>query len=124
MPRATYVLLADAILILHLLYIGWVIFGAISTRGRAWLGAIHVATILWGIIAETASAPCPLTLAENWCELRAGVVPYHGPFLLRSLDATVYPNAPPALLPTVAVIVCGFNLGVYIWRLSKHRSLG
>jgi hypothetical protein len=124
MSVETYLALADAVLIIHLLYIAWVIFGVLFTRKRPWLGAIHVATILWGIVAETTSAPCPLTLAENWCEVRAGMTPYHGPCLLHYLDATVYPNVPSALLVTVAVVICFFNLAIYVRRLSKHRSLG
>jgi len=124
MTRGTYLALTDTVLIVHLLYIAWVIFGAIFTRRRPWLAAIHIATIIWGIIAETTSAPCPLTLAENWCERRAGIAPYHGPFLLHYLDATVYPHVPIALLITVAVLVCAFNLGVYVQRFRKRRSLG
>lgn len=124
MTREIYLALADAVLIVHLLYIAWVIFGAIFTRGRPWLGTIHIATILWGIVAETTSAPCPLTLAENWFETRAGVAPYHGPFLLHHLDAAVYPNVPAALLVTTAVLICAFNLGIYVWRFRKHHSIG
>ena len=124
MNRETYLALADAVLLIHLLYIVWVIFGAIFTRCRPWLAAVHIATIIWGIIAETTSVPCPLTLAENWCEARAGVAPYHGPFLLHYLDATVYLNVPATLLITIAVLVCAFNLGVYVQRIRKHRSLG
>lgn len=124
MSRESYLVLADAILIAHLLYIAWVIFGAIFTRGRPWLAGVHIATIVWGIITETTSAPCPLTIAESWCEVHAGVTPYHGPFLLRCLDATVYPNVPLELLVTVAVIVCAFNLGIYVRRLVTRRSLG
>lgn len=121
MSRETYLALADAVLLVHLVYIAWVIFGAIFTRGRPWFAGIHIATIVWGIITETTSAPCPLTLAENWCEARAGISPYHGPFLLHCLDATIYPNVPVALLVTVAVVVCAFNLGVYVQRFRRHR---
>lgn len=124
MSRETYIVLADAVLVVHLLYMAWVIFGAIFTRGRPWLAGIHITTIVWGIITETTSAPCPLTIAENWCEVRAGISPYHRPFLLHCLDATVYPNVPLAPLVTVAVLVCAFNLGIYVRRLAKHRSLG
>ncbi|HEV2306285.1 MAG TPA: DUF2784 domain-containing protein [Candidatus Acidoferrales bacterium] len=119
-----YLALADAVLLAHLLYIAWVIFGALFTRGRPLLGALHIATIIWGIITETTPAPCPLTTAENWSEARAGVMPYHGPFLLHYLDATVYPNVPAALLITVAVIVCALNLLVYARRIKNHHSLG
>ena len=124
MTQETYLALADATLVAHLLYIAWVIFGAIFTRGRPRLAALHIATIFWAIIAETTSVSCPLTLLENWCEARAVTAPYRGPFLLHYLDAIVYPNVPVALLVTVAVIICLFNFPVYAHRFRKRRSLG
>lgn len=123
MSAATYLAFADAVLAVHLLYIAWVIFGALLTRGRPRLAALHIASIIWGIITETTNAPCPLTIAENWCEARAGVAPYHGPFLLHYLDATVYPNVPSALLVSVAVAVCALNLFFYARRTRSHRSI-
>jgi hypothetical protein len=122
--REAYVILADATLTVHLIYIAWVTFGAVFTRGRPRLAALHIATIVWAIIAETTSVPCPLTLLENWCEVRAAIAPYRGPFLLHYLDALVYPNIPVAFLVTVAVLICLFNLGVYAHRFRKRRSLG
>ncbi|HEU5411094.1 MAG TPA: DUF2784 domain-containing protein [Candidatus Acidoferrales bacterium] len=116
MSPGPYLTLADAALAIHLLYIAWVIFGAFFTRGKPKLAAVHIASIVWGIITETTNAPCPLTIAENWCEARAGITPYHGPFLLHYLDATVYPNVPQALLVSLAVAVCGFNLLIYVRR--------
>jgi len=116
--------MADGVLIVHLAFIAWVIFGAFFTRGRPRLAWAHVITIIYGIIAETTTLVCPLTLAENWCEARAGVSPYHGPFLLHCLDTTVYPRVPVVLLVTVAVAVCVLNLGIYARRFLKHASLG
>lgn len=124
MTSATYAALADAALATHLIYIGWVILGALFTRGRPRLAIVHIATIIWGIITETTAAPCPLTLAENWCEAHAGISPYHGPFVLHYLDATVYPNVPATLLVSVAVLVCAFNLFIYARRIKTHHSLG
>jgi uncharacterized protein DUF2784 len=118
MSTATCLALADVLLSAHLLYIAWVTFGAFFTRGRPKLAALHIATIVWGIITETTSAPCPLTTAENWCEARAGVAPYQGPFLLHYLDATVYPHVPDSLLVAVAVAVCAVNLLVYARRAA------
>ncbi|MFZ0213942.1 MAG: DUF2784 domain-containing protein [Candidatus Acidiferrales bacterium] len=124
MTRGTYLAMADVILFAHLLFIAWVIFGALVTRPRPRLAVVHILTIIYGIIAETTPLVCPLTLAENWCEARADVTPYHGPFLLHYLDATVYPNVPVALLVTVAILVCALNLGIYVWRFKTRHSLG
>ncbi|MGH9710134.1 MAG: DUF2784 domain-containing protein, partial [Candidatus Acidiferrales bacterium] len=102
MRSGFYLAMADGVLIMHLAFIAWVIFGAFLTRGRPRLAWIHVATIVYGIIVETTALVCPLTLAENWCEARAGVASYGGPFLLHYLDSTVYPHVPVKLLVTVA----------------------
>ena len=104
-------------LLIHLVWIGLVIFGAIWTRRRPVWSTVHIFALIWGIVVEVGPWPCPLTLAENYFEARAGVVPYHGGFLLHYLDAIVYPNVPDWLLTLVGVAVCGFNLGVYLWRL-------
>jgi hypothetical protein len=114
-------LLAAATLGLHLLWILWVIFGALGTRGRPWLTALHLAAIVWGIVAEVGPWPCPLTLAENWFEAQAGIEPYSGGFLVHYLDAIVYPSVPLWLLEVCAVAVCGANLGIYGWRLVRAR---
>jgi len=124
MKTGFYLAMADAVLIVHLAFIAWVIFGAFLTRGRPWLAWVHVITIVYGIVVETTPLVCPLTLAENWCEARAGALPYHGPFLLHCLDATVYPHVPVALLVALAVAVCVLNLGIYAGRFLKHASLG
>jgi hypothetical protein len=119
-----YLAMAGGVLVAHLAFIAWVIFGAFLTRGRPWLAWVHVITIVYGIVVETTPLVCPLTLAENWCEARAGVLPYHVPFLLHCLDTTVYPHVPVVLLVAVAVAVCVLNLGIYARRFLKHASLG
>jgi hypothetical protein len=43
---------------------------------------------------ESPARSCPLTVAETWLESRAGIEPAHGPFLVRVLDAVVYPDLP------------------------------
>src|SRR5437870_13372659 len=66
----------------------------------AGLAALHIVSVVYGIVAELGPWPCPLTLAENFFEARAGLLPYQGPFVLHYLDAIVYPNLPPALVLT------------------------
>jgi hypothetical protein len=103
-------------LLIHLAWIGFIIFGAFWTRRRPVCSAIHILALLWGIVVEIGPWPCPLTLAENYFEARAGTAPYHGGFLLHYLDAIVYPNLPDWLITLAGVAVCGFNLAIYLWR--------
>lgn len=110
-------LLARTILAIHLTWIVLVIFGAFWTRGRPVWTAIHLVALLWGIVVEVGPWPCPLTLAESHFEIRAGMQPDHGSFLLHCLDATVYPHLPYWLIAVCGVTICSINLGIYLWRL-------
>lgn len=113
--------LAECVLAMHLLFILWVIFGALVARTRPWLRWVHIPCLIWGILVDLLPWPCPLTLLENWLEVRAGVQPYQGGFLLHYLDATVYPNVSPTVLTVAGVAVCGFNLGIYVWIFTRER---
>jgi Protein of Unknown function (DUF2784) len=109
---------------LHATYIAWVIFGAFFTRGRPRLAALHLATLMYGMIIEIFGFWCPLTALETWLEACGQVSAYRGPFLLHYLDAVVYTDIPPNLLLAGAVAVCIMNLWIYAWRLRVRHSLG
>src|SRR5579863_4562621 len=122
-----YLAAADAVLALHLLFILWVIFGAALTRRRPLLTALHLASLIWGVLVEILPWTCPLSLAEIWLERRAGLHAYSGSFLLHYLDALVYPDVPPLVLSIAAVVVCGANLLIYFnrrrcWRRAQDRK--
>jgi hypothetical protein len=116
-------LVAVLILMVHLAWLALVIFGAFWTRGRPVCSALHILALLWGIVVEVSPWPCPLTLAEQYFESRAGSSAYQGGFLLHYLDAIVYPNLPGWIVTSAGVAVCALNLGVYCWRLRKARVL-
>ena len=118
-----YSALATLVLLLHTLFIVWVIFGAFLTRSRPLLRWLHIASLVWGILTEVLPWPCPLTLLEDWLEGRAGVEPYQGGFLLHYLDKLVYPDVPANLFTIAGVIVCVSNLAFYgrqMW-IGRHR---
>lgn len=117
-----YSLLASLVLALHLLFILWVVLGALFTRRRPLLRWLHLASLVWGVLVEILPWPCPLTPAENWLRGHAGLSTYAGGFLLHGLDALVYPDVPPGLLTTGAVAVCLFNLGIYTVRFRRFRN--
>jgi Protein of Unknown function (DUF2784) len=119
-----YSALATAVLLLHGLFIVWVIFGALLVRSRPIPRWLHIASLVWGILTELLPWPCPLTLLENWLEARAGVEPYEGGFLLHYLDRLVYPDVSPTVLTVAGVFVCALNLALYarqIWSALHIR---
>ena len=108
-----YSALATVVLLLHALFIVWVIFGAFLTRSRPLLRWLHIASLVWGILIEFLPWPCPLTLLEHWLEGEAGIQPYQDGFLLHYLDKLVYPDISATALTVAGVIVCGMNLAFY-----------
>jgi hypothetical protein len=95
------------------------------TRGRRLLRTLHIASLAYAIVIELVPwPPCPLTVAESWLETRAGVEPARGPFLLRFLDALVYPNLPEWLVVGCAVLVCVGILSVYLRRYLHRTAQG
>jgi uncharacterized protein DUF2784 len=93
-----YSILAVSALLLHALFIMWVIFGAFLARSRPVLRWLHIASLVWEILTELLPWPCPLTVLEDWLEAKAGVEPYQGGFLLHYLDKLVYPDIPSSRL--------------------------
>jgi len=122
-PRSgVYSALAVCVLLLHALFIVWVVFGTFVTRSRPILRRLHIASLGWGVLVEFLTWPCPLTLLENWLEAKAGVQPYQGGFLLYYMDKLVYPDISATVLSVAGVLVCALNLALYGWQLWTARS--
>ena len=115
----------EAALFLHVLWCSWVLLGWTVTRRHPVLRTLHIASLLYAIVIELVPwPPCPLTVAETWLEARAGIEPAHGPFLVRVLDAVVYPDLPEWLVVGCAVLVCVAILWVYLRRYLRRTASG
>jgi len=100
--------------------LGWTV-----THCRRLLRTLHIASLIYAIVIELVPwPPCPLTAAESWLEARAGIEPAHGPFLVRVLDAVVYPDLPEWLVVGCAVLVCAAILWVYLRRYHRRTACG
>jgi Protein of Unknown function (DUF2784) len=117
-----FLLLAGCVLVLHLLFNIWVVAGAFVTNGRPTLERLHILSLFYGVVMENVSWPCPLTVAQKWCLIKAGAVPYQGEFILHYLRTVVAPDFPLALLRWGAIGVFLVNMAVYARRYARtHR---
>lgn len=87
-----YALLADLTLLVHLLFILFVIFGGLLVWRHAWLVWLHLPAVTWGVLVQVAGWYCPLTPLENHLLLLAGEAPYAGDFIGHYLLAAIYPE--------------------------------
>jgi hypothetical protein len=86
-----YHLAADLLLIVHLAFVGFVLFGALLVLRWPRLLWFHVAAVLWGVLVEFTGAVCPLTPVEVRLRQLGGEVGYQGDFIGHYLTTMLYP---------------------------------
>jgi hypothetical protein len=85
-------LLADAVLLLHGLFIAWVVLGGLAAWRRPWLALLHLPMAAWGVWIEWSGGLCPLTPLEQRLRAEAGQAGYTGGFVDHYLGALIYPD--------------------------------
>lgn len=114
---------AEAVLLLHLGFIGFVLFGALLTLRWRWIAAIHVPSVAWACFVELSGRVCPLTYAENYFWIRAGRAAYSQDFIRHYLVPLIYPTGlTPNLQLALAVVVVLVNLLIYGWLLIRRSA--
>ena len=84
-------LAAGIILIIHFLFILFVIFGALLFFVVKKIVFIHIPAIIWGAYIELTNSICPLTYLENWFLHKANLTTYSEGFIQNYLVPIVYP---------------------------------
>lgn len=118
-----YRFLADAVLLLHLAFILFVVFGALLVLRWPRLLPLHLLAAAWGFGIEVLGAICPLTHVENQMRQLAGESGYSGGFVDHYLLPLIYPGEMTRGLQLgLAAGVLVINGVLYAWIL-RHRSL-
>jgi len=111
-----YLALADAVLILHLSFILFVVLGGLLVLLRRWLMWLHLPAVAWGILIEFAGWICPLTPLENWLRMQGGSKGFSGSFIDHYLVSLIYPDGLTRELQwQLGALVLAINLGIYFW---------
>lgn len=122
----SYRLLADAVVVLHLLFIVFVVFGGLFVLHWPRLALAHVPAACWGALIELGGWICPLTPLENRLRQAAGDAGYGGGFIEHYLLPVIYPaGLTRGLQLALAAGVIVINAGVYgclLYRRRRTRS--
>ncbi len=117
-----YRLGADALLVLHLGFVLFALFGGLLVACRRWLLSLHLPAVGWAIYVQLADRGCPLTGWEQALRIRAGEVGYSGGFIEHYLLPIIYPHWLTLPLQYVlAAVVVAINLLVYSWLWHSRR---
>ena len=115
-------LLADAVLLVHLSFIIFVVLGGLLVLWRPKVAWLHLPALCWGVLIEYTGWICPLTPLENALRERGGLAGYPGGFVAHYLTAAIYPSGltrgMQAVLGSMALL---FN-GIVYWRVVGRRN--
>ena len=113
---------ADAVMLVHLAFVLFVVFGgALVLRYRV-AALSHVPAFAWGIWIEATGGICPLTPVENALRRRAGQAGYESGFIEHYLYPLIYPpGLTRAAQLWLAAAVLLLNGLLYGWLLLRRR---
>ena len=118
-----YELAADIILIIHFLFILFVIFGALLFFIVKKIVFIHIPAIIWGSYIELTHSICPLTYLENWFLHKANLTTYSEGFIQNYLVPIVYPmNLTKDLQIFLGIGLIVINIVIYAFIFSKQKK--
>ena len=95
-------LLAQFVLIIHLLFIIFVIIGGFLIFVNFKFIFIHIPCFFWGLYVEFSHSICPLTYLENWLLKKAEANFYDNDFIENYILNLVYP---PVLDENIQIIL-------------------
>lgn len=120
----THAALADAVLLLHALFIAWVVAGGLAVWRWPWLAWAHLPALAWGAWIELSHGVCPLTHLEVHLRRRAGEAGFEGGFIDRYLMPLIYPpglGAQEQVFLGVGLLAGNAVLYTFVFRHVRHR---
>lgn len=115
-------LAADALLVVHLGFVLFALFGGLLVAWRRIFLWLHLPAAAWAIIVELTGRGCPLTTWEQQLRLRGGEAGYSEGFVEHYLLPLLYPDW--LSLPVqyvLAAFVLLVNLAIYAWVWRRRR---
>lgn len=117
-----YSLLANLVMVLHLLFVVFVVLGGLLVFWKGWFTWIHLPVAIYGVMIEWIGWVCPLTPLENRLREQAGQAGYKGGFVEEYLLPLVYPEGFTRNVALVlGAVVLAINLAIYSCYLLSDK---
>ena len=129
---ASYRLLADAVLLLHLAVVCFVIGGLLAvllgwSRGWQWIRRpgfrlMHLTAIGTVVAQAWLGQACPLTVLEDWLQLSAGEAGYRAGFIQHWVGRLLYYDAPSWQFTALYSVFGLLVLAAWWWLPPQRRA--
>ncbi len=120
-----HLLAADVLLLMHVLFVAFVVFGlALILLGRPlrwswvrnpWFRLSHVAAIGVVTLQSWLGVVCPLTTWEMAFRRKAGDATYSGEFIAHWLEQILYYRAPPWVFVVCYTVFAALVVASWFW---------
>ncbi|MEP6655983.1 MAG: DUF2784 domain-containing protein [Betaproteobacteria bacterium] len=116
-----YGLLADALVLVHFAFVGFVLLGGLAVAWRSKLAWLHLPAVTWAILLEWNGWICPLTPWEQRLRMAGGAPGYGGDFIDHYVVPVLYPaGLTPRIQLLLAAVVIVVNVGIYAWIIGRR----
>ena len=110
-----YRVLADIIVIVHLLWVLFLITGAYWGRKHRAVMIVHGSGMLFAVVIQLFGWYCPLTHLEAWLMVKQGAPSYPGSFIGHYAYRLVYIDVPPSLITFLTILLAIATAWAY-WK--------
>lgn len=111
--KTLFLATADAVVVLHLFWIVFLILGALPGSRWSWVKWTHLAALAFSIALQGFGWICPLTHLEVWLRSSGGAQPYEGTFIRHYAEQLVYAEIPRGALLAGTLMVVALSLWLY-----------
>jgi hypothetical protein len=117
-----YEFLATLTLIVHFLFLLFVILGGLLFFIKPWILYFHIPAFFYGVYVELTQSICPLTYLENYFLTKANLVSYSTSFIQNYLYAIIYPiNLTKEIQISLAITLLIINGIIYGFIIKRKK---
>ena len=118
-----YCLLADFVVVVHFLFVAFVVAGGLLVLRWPRVLAVHLPCAMWGALIELFGWVCPLTPLEKHLRGLGGEAGYADGFIERYIFSILYPRGLTRTHQIVlGILVLAVNAAIYGYLLWRRRS--
>jgi len=118
-----YEIASNLVLIVHLIFIIFVIFGGLLFFLLKRIIIIHIPAFIWGSYVELTNSICPLTYLENFFLQKANITTYSEGFIQNYLVPIVYPaNLTEDIQIYLGITLILINIFIYTFICNQLKK--